>query len=156
MRKIMPRSEDEADANEHELQQLLDMPDPILRQKLDLQKTYKTLERLDTGISDMESLFYRSIDERGIALDQSKQSDKYQDMFEMQELKNLELEIQKVEEEKIELLRKEKYSEAELMEQSGHIGLSIDDLEKQNEFKAKERERALTQLFARMNNKFKH
>jgi len=40
------------------------------------------------------------------------------------------MEIIKVEEEKIDLLRKERKSEAELMEHAGHIGLSIDELEK--------------------------
>lgn len=88
------------------------------------------MERLDTGASELESLFYKAVDERSISLDMDEKTDKYQDMFEMQELKNLELEIQKVEEEKIDLLRKEKNSEAELMERAGHIGLTIDQLER--------------------------
>ena len=82
--------------------------------------------------------------------------EKYQELFEIEELKNLENQIQKVEEEKINLLKKERESEAELLEKSGQIGLTIDHLERQNEFKMKERERALTKLYARMNSKFKY
>ena len=82
--------------------------------------------------------------------------EKYQELFEIEELKNLESQIQKVEEEKINLLKKERESEAELMVQSGQIGLTIDQLERENESKVKERERALTKLYARMNTKFKY
>lgn len=41
------------------------------------------------------------------------------------------------------------------MVQSGLKGMSIDEIEQKNEFKMKERERALTKLYARMNSKFK-
>jgi hypothetical protein len=54
------------------------------------------------------------------------------------------------------LLKKERESEADLMVKSGEIGLLVDELEKVNESKVKERERALTKLYARMNSKFKY
>ena len=41
------------------------------------------------------------------------------------------------------------------MVESGLKGMSIDEIEQKNEFKMKERERALTKLYARMNSKFK-
>ena len=57
-RKIMPKSDDEDDVHQFELQQMMDLPDGILRQKLDLQKTYNVIERLDTGASELEDLFF--------------------------------------------------------------------------------------------------
>jgi len=41
------------------------------------------------------------------------------------------------------------------MKQSGLLGLEIDAMEKENEFKAKERERELTKLYESMNTKFR-
>ena len=42
------------------------------------------------------------------------------------------------------------------MVEAGMIGLNIDRIEFDNEFKYKQRERALTQLYAKMNNRFKY
>ena len=41
------------------------------------------------------------------------------------------------------------------MVQSGKYGIAVDRKEIKNDFKAKERERALTKLYSRMNNNFK-
>ena len=38
---------------------------------------------------------------------------------------------------------------------SGGYGLDIDALEQQNDFRAKEREREVTKLYARMSNRFR-
>ena len=42
------------------------------------------------------------------------------------------------------------------MVEAGVIGLSLDQLENRNEYRLKERERALTKLYARMNAKFRY
>ena len=53
------------------------------------------------------------------------------------------------------MLKKERFAQSELMKQSGLLGLEIDRIEKENQFKAKERERELTKIFESMNTKFR-
>jgi len=103
-------------------------------------------------------LFYDEIDARAIQIENLEDDDleKHQELFEVEELKRLETQIQKVEEQKIELMRRERFAEGELMVEAGAIGLSLDQLENRNEYRLKERERALTKLYARMNSKFRY
>ena len=80
----------------------------------------------------------------------------HQELYEVQELKQLENQIKQVEEKRLEMIRQERAAEAELMVETGRIVFDIDALEYKNEYKNKERERALTKLYQTMNSKFKN
>lgn len=102
-------------------------------------------------------MFRKEIDSRNIAIEHLADEDleRHQDLFEMAELQRLEQQIARVEMQKVNILRRERYSQAELMKIAGGIGLDVDALEQQNDFRAKEREREITKLYARMSNRFR-
>jgi hypothetical protein len=75
--------------------------------------------------------------------------------LEFTELKRLEKKMKQVEREKIRLLKKEQRSEKSLLYTSGKRALEIEEVEALYELKARERERALTKLYGRLNSKIK-
>ena len=61
--KVAPKSDDEGEIQRFELQQMLDMPDDLLRQNVELRDLQTKIERLDTNASNLEDLFYTELDE---------------------------------------------------------------------------------------------
>jgi hypothetical protein len=64
-------------------------------------------------------------------------------------LKRLENEMRAVEEKKIDLLVREKKITAELKTKGHHHGIDLDQMEARFDYKARERERRITQLYTR-------
>lgn len=75
--------------------------------------------------------------------------------MEFQELKRLEKQLKRVEKEKISLLKKEQQSEKLLLLASGKKALDLQEIESRLEMRSRERERALTKLYGRLNSKIK-
>lgn len=75
--------------------------------------------------------------------------------IEFKELKRLEKKMKRVEKEKIRLLAKEYGSEGKLILESGKRALDLKEVESRFDFQARERERALTRIYGRLNSKIK-
>ena len=90
--KIMPKSDDEEELKQRELDALLEYPEPILKMQDNMKELHRKVDRLDTSAGDMEDLFYREIKDRIIQIDNLEDADleKHQELFEMNELKRLE------------------------------------------------------------------
>ena len=54
---------------------MIDLPDDILRQVVDIQQVQIQIDRLDTGIEDLEDIFYSKIDERCIQIENIEDED---------------------------------------------------------------------------------
>ena len=118
---------------------------------------YKELDELETQYSLMEGEFYEGVKDITMDiehLDPAELADK-ENHLEFQELKRLERHLKRVESAKINLLKREGYTEKELLLTSELRGLDLQELESRFEFKARERERALTKLFGRLNARIK-
>ena len=105
----------------------------------------------------MEGEFYEGVKDITMDiehLDPAELADK-ENHLEFQELKRLERHLKRVESAKINLLKREGYTEKELLLTSELRGLDLQELESRFEFKARERERALTKLFGRLNARIK-
>lgn len=87
-------------------------------------------------------------------LDPQELGDK-ETQIEFQELKRLERQLKRVEKEKVGLLKREGESEKALLLESGRRALDLQELEALYEQRARERERALTQLYGRLNTRLK-
>ena len=93
--QIMPKSDDEEELKQRELDTLLQYPEPILHMQDTMKNLHKKVDRLDTSAGDMEDLFYREIKDKIIQIDNLEDGDleKHQELFEMNELKRLERQI---------------------------------------------------------------
>lgn len=89
---IMPKSDDEEELKQRELDTLLQYSEPILQLQDKMKDLHKKLDRLDTSANDMEDLFYREIKDKIICIDNLEDTDleKHQELFEMNELKRIE------------------------------------------------------------------
>lgn len=129
----------------------------MLNKKQNIDELESKIHRMDTDLDELESMFYQQVETRNVQLENIEDEDleKHCDLFEFSELQRLEKQISAIEEHKVNLIKKERYTQAELMKESSKIGLEVDALEQKNDFKSKEREREITKLYAKMSNKFR-
>lgn len=153
--KIMPQG---GFGNDVELMQLLDLPENILQDRQKIYQLQTSIDRLESSADELTKLFYDEVNSRSVEIENLEDEDieMHQELYEVQELKQLENQIKQVEEKRLEMIRQERAAEAELMVETGRIVFDIDALENKNEYKNKERERALTKLYQTMNSKFKN
>eukprot|EP00347_Sterkiella_histriomuscorum_P020652 403336985 len=127
------------------------------RMRGEITNIHDQLERMDTNYTELEDIFADEIRSKEMDIEHLDPQEMMQkeSIIEFNELKRLEKQMRRVEKEKVTLLKNENKSETKLYLEQGKRGLTLEELEAQYEFKAQERERALTKLYGRLNAKIK-
>ena len=122
-----------------------------LKRKIDLK---------DKELQDLETDFYKRVSSKaveleGIGPEQEAEIERHRHLFEMQQLMELNQRMEKIEREKIELLKAEQRVTARLSYRSKVIGERLTELEAMHESESRKRELTLTKLYARLNGKIR-
>jgi hypothetical protein len=106
------------------------------------------LDHLDTDYDVLEERFASQIESKAVEIEQLEPQ-------ELEDLKRLEKQLKRVEKEKLSLLKREFESEKALLLASGGRALDLQEIESRFELRTRERERALTKLYGRLNSKIR-
>ena len=100
-----------------ELMERIEPKAEVYKQRTQADYLAKQIEQIDRGASQLQNLFLSEIENRQIQIEnlEDNEIEKHQELFEVQELKRLEAQIKKVEEEKLNLIRSERHTEADLL-----------------------------------------
>lgn len=112
---------------------------------------------MDTDYDILEDKFNHNLEEKTMEIEQldPQEMSEKETQMEFNELKRLEKQLKRVEKEKMTLLKKEYQSEKSLLLASGKRALDLNEMEAQYELKSRERERALTKLYGKLNSHIK-
>lgn len=130
---------------------------PVKAEFADLQAKLNSKDKL---LAELEAKYYKGINTKaleleGITEDQDREIERHRHLYEMKRLEELRRRIDRVEQEKIDLLRKEQHITARLTYRSKVIGEKLAELEAIKEAEARKRELTLTKLYARLNGKIR-
>ena len=118
----------------------------------------RLIDEKDEELKALEDQFYnrvssKSVELEGIGPEQEAEIDQHKHLFEMKRLMELNDRMNRIEQEKIRLLKKEQRVTARLKYRSKVLGEKLGETEQMQESDARKRELTLTKLYARLNGK---